>query len=178
MGKQRFELRSLLSEPNSLPLWCNEQDYLMVTPELRQRHLHDKQSRWTPFPQQHCTLYQLSTVLVTSSLRRRNWNFPWVWKSLVQKVTFVNAYRQLGHQTELFGTKQPEYSSNAKDAFSFSHYGKAEWQENSNPRCRLTKPNPSTHLSGTMGTLGGLCLLFSSWLSRVKFPISLVKSIS
>ena len=117
-----------------------------------------------------CTLYQLSTVWVTSSLGRGNWNFPWVWKSLVQKVTFINAYRQLGHQTELFWTKQPEYSSNAKDAFSFSCSGKAKWQENSSPHCRLTKPKLSTHLSGTMGTLGELCLLFSSWLSRVSFP--------
>jgi len=107
-------------------------------------------SRCTPFSQQK-GLYSGSVIHSTGTfiLQKRRLRLPMGLKaSRYEELTLPdNFYRQLAHQFELLGTKQPKDSLNDKDAFSFLPDGKAEYQENSNPLCRLSRAEAPVYFS-------------------------------
>lgn len=144
----------------------------MATPELRQCHLHDERGWWTPFSQQK-GLYFLSVMHSVGDFlpQKRKLQLPMGLKASIPEADTRKCLETAGTPNwTVWNLCSLSIPLKPRVLSSFSPSGKAEWQENSNPHCRLTKPKPSTHLSGILGTLGELCLLFSSWLSRVSFP--------
>lgn len=73
-----------------------------------------------------------------------------------KQLTFPDNFcRHLGHQVELLGSKQSKDSLNDKDAFSFLPDGKAEYQGNSNPLCRLSRAEAPVYFSVGRWRIGG-----------------------